>query len=69
MMGNSKMEDKEKACKTFEDYSILERVQDGILYYNGNEINLNEFYNGNIVIVEKEKEENTNKFNLDLFDF
>lgn len=67
MMGNSKMEEKEIECKKYGDYSILERIQDGILYYNGKEINLNEYYEGNIVFIEKEN--NINEIKLDLLDF
>ena len=65
--GNRKMSEKELKCSEFLDYSILEQIQDGILYFNGEKIDLNEFYNGNIKIINNKKI-NDEAF-INLFDF
>jgi hypothetical protein len=62
------LEQRSKRCSQFSDYEILSNVQDGILYYDGSKIDLNEFYNGNIKIIEDTNSINTIDF-LDLLDF
>ena len=52
-MGNNKMEEREEFCKKYPEYDILKEMQDGILYFDGQRIDLNEFYNGNIVNINK----------------
>lgn len=62
---NIKLIEKEKQCKQFLDYNILEKVQKGILYYNGYEIRLEEFIRENIKIQCQKKE----NLYIDLLDF
>lgn len=50
--GNENMKIKDQKCQSYSDYSTLEKVQDGILFLNGNQIDLNEYYNGNISYIE-----------------
>ena len=42
-MGNDKMEDRVNKAKEHSDYKLLEDYQDGILYYDGNRIDLHDF--------------------------
>lgn len=66
-IGNANMEKKEKECMKFQNYKILKEVQDGILYFDGEKIDLYEFYNGNIKILY-DKVTNDTMF-TDLFGF
>lgn len=61
-----KLEEKLEMCKSYETYSLLEEYKEGVLYYNGNKIDLNEYFKGNIVMLEEKNE--TVEF-LDLMDF
>ena len=61
-----KLEEKIEMCKKYENYFLIEEYKDGILYYNGNKMDLNEYLKGNVVILEEEKA-NTDFF--DLLDF
>jgi len=56
-MGNSKIDEKEIECKKISNYENLEKIQDGSLYFDGKEIDLKEFYNGNIKILDNTKED------------
>ena len=49
-----KLDEKIKECMQYPDYSVLEKIQKGILYFNGEQIDLEAFYNGNITPVEDE---------------
>ena len=49
-IGNCKLEEREKECKKFAEYETLKNIQDGILYYDGQRIDLEEFYKGNIKV-------------------
>ena len=40
-------------CRSYETYSYISEEKDGVLYHNGDRIDLNEFLNGNIVGIEK----------------
>lgn len=51
-----KLEEKLKMCKNYETYSLIEEYKDGVVYYYGNKIDLNEYLKGNIVILEDKKE-------------
>ena len=57
-----KLEEKLKMCKNYATYSSIEEYKDGVLYYDGNKIDLNEYFKGNIVILEESKED------LEIFD-
>lgn len=65
--GNVKLEEKIKKCKSMDNYSVLERCQKGTLYYNGDEIVLNEFLNGKVVLKEKEEAKEIEYLFSDLF--
>lgn len=67
-MGNEKLNIKEQECEKYDDIYILKNVQDGIMYYNGERINLQEFYKGNIEVIEERNDLNQDMF-LDLLDF
>ena len=58
--GRIPLQDKLSKCKQYNDYLKIENIQKGILYYNGNKIDIEEFLNGNIVKI--------NKFDESLFD-
>lgn len=62
-----KLEEKLKMCEKYEEFSLLEGYKRGVLYHNGDKIDLSEFLKGNIVVIGKEKENTTNF--LDLIDF
>lgn len=61
-----KLEEKIEMCKKHENYFLIEEYKDGILYYNGNKIDLNEYLKGNVIMLEDEK---ANIEFLDLLDF
>lgn len=48
-----KLEERLKMCRSYETYSYISEEKDGVLYHNGDRIDLNEFLNGNIVRIEK----------------
>lgn len=60
-----KLVDKLEMCKQYEDYKGIEDYCAGIVYFNGDRINLEEYLNGNIVCIENKKEE---ALDLELFD-
>ena len=43
------LEKRLKMCETYDDYNKISNIKNGTLIFNGNEIDLNEYYNGNIV--------------------
>lgn len=63
-MGNAKIEEKENECIKYPDYKVLEKIQNGTLYFDGQKIDLGEFYNGNIKVIEEKVNE---EMFLDLF--
>ena len=53
-IGVEKLEDREERCKQFpKEYERLKDIQNGILYYDGQRIDLEEFYKGKIVNINK----------------
>ena len=60
-----KLEERLKMCRSYETYSYISEEKDGVLYHNGDRIDLNEFLNGNIVRIEKNE---SDFFNLIEFD-
>lgn len=60
------MEEKIKMCKSYDSYSSIEEYKDGVSYYNGKKIDLNEYLKGNIVVLKDKKD--TEGF-FDLMDF
>lgn len=65
--GKIKLEEKIEQCKKYDYYeSNLKDIIDGVLYYNGDRININEFLNGNIEVIKKEENKNTTCDYIDL---
>lgn len=60
------LEEKLEMCKSYEEFSFISDNKEGVLYHNGDKIDLNEFLNGNIV--SREKKNNNNDF-FDLIEF
>lgn len=46
------LEERLNMCKTYKDYSKISNIKNGTLIFNGNEIDLKEYYNGNIVKID-----------------
>lgn len=62
-----KLEEKLKICQNYETYFLIEEYKNGVLYYNGDKIDIEEYLNGNIVQL-KEKKEAAEQFDLMDFD-
>lgn len=62
-----KIEERLKMCKSYEKFSFILEDKYGILYYNGDRIDLKEFLKGNIVSIENNSNSN-NFFDLAEFD-
>lgn len=52
--GELTLNEKIEECKKYADYSLLEKMQKGILYFKGEQIDFNEFLRGIIVPIQKE---------------
>ena len=63
-----KLEEKIKKSEEFETFYTTEEYRNGIMYKNGNKIDLNEYLKGNILIIEEEKNKENNYFDLLEFD-
>lgn len=61
-----KLEEKIEMCKGYESFSTIEEYKDGVSYYNGKKIDLNEYLKGKIVVLKDNKD--TEEF-FDLTDF
>ena len=48
-MGNDKMEERTEKAKEYSDYKLLEDYQDGILYFDGNRIDINDFLEKDLI--------------------
>lgn len=57
--GKMNPEDKIKLCKQMDYYDDIEKYARGIVYYKGEQIDLDEYLNGNIKIVKENKKENS----------
>ncbi len=53
-MGNIKIEEKLKACELIEGYKEFQKYKNGLLYYCGEEISLDDFLKGKIVTKEND---------------
>lgn len=70
-MGKEKQEKQEKReieCKKLQGYEVLEDIQDGVLYLEGDRIDIIEFYKGNIKKV-KSTEHKSSDLYIDLTNF
>lgn len=67
-MGKEKQEKREIECKKLQGYDVLEDIQNGILYLEGDRIDITEFYKGNIKKV-KSTEHKSSDLYIDLTNF
>ena len=67
-MGKEKQEKREIECKKLQGYEVLEDIQDGVLYLEGDRIDITEFYKGNIKKV-KSTEHKSSDLYIDLTNF
>ena len=69
-MGNHKINVKISKCKEFEDYPRLEKILNGVLYYNGKKIDREMYINkGEIIEIKNLQDEELNNFSIDLVEF
>lgn len=67
-MGKEKQEKRENECKKLQGYEVLEDIQNGVLYLEGDRIDIIEFYKGNIKKV-KSTEHKSSDLYIDLTNF
>ena len=67
-MGKEKQEKRDIECKKLQGYEVLEDIQDGVLYLEGDRIDIIEFYKGNIKKV-KSTEHKSSDLYIDLTNF
>lgn len=67
-MGKEKQEKREIECKKLQGYEVVEDIQDGVLYLEGDRIDIIEFYKGNIKKV-KSTEHKSSDLYIDLTNF
>lgn len=67
-MGKEKQEKREIECKKLQGYDVLEDIQNGVLYLEGDRIDITEFYRGNIK-KEKSTEHKSSDLYIDLTNF
>lgn len=63
-----KLEEKLKMCENYETYYLIKDYQKGVLYLNGNKIDIDEYLNGKIVVIKENDNEKNNEF-FNLMDF
>lgn len=67
-MGKEKQEKREIECNKLQGYEVLEDIQNGVLYLEGDRIDIIEFYKGNIKKV-KSTEHKSSDLYIDLTNF
>ncbi len=67
-MGKEKQEKRDIECKKLQGYEVLEDIQNGVLYLEGDRIDIIEFYKGNIKKV-KSTEHKSSDLYIDLTNF
>ena len=67
-MGKEKQEKREIECKKLQGYEVLEDIQNGVLYLEGDRIDIIEFYKGNIKKI-KSTEQKSSDLYIDLTNF
>ena len=67
-MGKEKQEKREIECKKLQGYEVLEDIQNGVLYLEGDRIDIIEFYKGNMKKV-KSTEHKSSDLYIDLTNF
>lgn len=61
--GRIKLSEKIEMCKKIEGYkNLLEEIENGILYKNGERIDIQEFFNGNIKVIEPEEKRTEDEY-------
>lgn len=53
--GKMNSKDRMELCKQYAGYEEVKKIENGILYFNGEKIDIDEFLNGNIKIIDSEK--------------
>lgn len=76
--GKIKLTEKIDECKKYKEYNSSGDIENGILYYDGNQLDLFEFINGNIKKIDIDegeknnnnttKKETNNNFDIEFFD-
>ena len=67
-MGKEKQEKREIECKKLQGYEVLEDIQNGVLYLEGDRIDIIEFYKGNIKKVKSTEHKSSDSY-IDLTNF
>ena len=67
-MGKEIQEKRELECKKLQGYEVLEDIQNGVLYLEGDRIDIIEFYKGNIKKVKSTEHKSSNLY-IDLTNF
>lgn len=65
--GHIKLDEKIKLCKENEYYKNIEQYERGVLYFRGERIDLEEYLNGNIRIVDTTEKQKTGYLDLTTF--
>lgn len=60
--GKIKLVDKIKMCEEYKEYEHVKKIENGILYLNGDRIDIDEFLNGNIKKIESEEKQIKNEY-------
>jgi len=60
--GRIKTNEKLAKCKEYEGYNQVKKIEDGILYRNGERIDIQEFLNGNIKVIEPEEKRTADEY-------
>ncbi len=60
--GKMQAEERIKKCEEYKEYDELKKIMDGILYENGERIDIQEFLNGNIKVIEPEEKRTEDEY-------
>ena len=55
-------------CKQIETFSLSEEYRNGVIYINGDKIDVREYLKGNVVIIEEDEKKQNDFFGLLEFD-
>lgn len=50
--GNKKIDERIEECKKFKEYENIKEIEKGVLYFNGNKLNIDKFLTGKLEILE-----------------
>lgn len=68
-MGRSKIEERLKKCEELGEYETLKSIINGTLYYDGSKLDIEEFFNGNNVIIGTLDGSNNEEIEIEFIDF